>query len=333
LWGDFLKLRTLVLAKKEFGDILSERIYIVTLLLQIFVVFGIVFLGLFYAEIQYTITYVGDVYVESDDPQFLEQIERDERINVVETPDSAVAVIVVEKDVIDVEMRDFRFRDDIEDIIGRAYTNMRIEWGSVSGGPNPVFIEIMNSLLIPLVLLLPVFFSMNILSDSIVKEKERKTLEILFSVPIRREEIIIGKIIPVIGLALAQVAAWVVLLSVMYPFLYHIPLLILFLLVIMAFFFSSAVAFSTYAGTMRESNLFLILFMMAVTLLVFVPFPGGFSFLTRLSPVGGIVVLSSNQGLLVRDVIPYFVIYGGLSLISFLVASRMLSKDDYTRLG
>ncbi|MBU6999013.1 MAG: ABC transporter permease [Theionarchaea archaeon] len=326
-------MRVLTLAKKEFKDILSEKIYIITLLLQIFVVVGIVFLGYFYAQVQYSITYVGDVYVEGDNPQFLEQLERDERINVVTRPDRAVAVITLLEDSIHVEMRDARFRNDVEDVIYRAYTNMRITWGTVSPGPNPVFIEIMNSLLIPLVLLLPVFFSMNILSDSIVREKERKTLEILFSVPMRREEIIIGKIIPVVILALAQVVAWIGLLSLIYPFLYHIPLVVLFLGMIMTFFFSSAVAFSTYAGTVRESNLFLILFMMAVTLLVFVPFPEGLSFMSRLSPVGGVVMLSSNQGLQIREILPYFLVYGVLSAVSFGMASRMLSKDEYTRLG
>ena len=326
-------MRVLTLAKKEFKDILSERIYMITLLLQIFVVVGIVFLGMFYAEIQLSITYVGNIYVESDDPAFVEQLLRDERIRLIRDPDTAVAVIKVYENMIDVEMRDYHFREDVEDIIKRAYTNKRINWGRVSGGLNPVFIEIMNSLLIPLVLLLPIFFSMNILSDSIVKEKEKKTLETLFSVPMRREEIIIGKIIPVVVLALMQTGAWIGILSVIYPYLYHIPAVILFLAVLMAFFFSSAVAFSTYAGTISESNLFLILFMMAVTLLVFVPFPPELSFLTRFSPMGSIVFLSSNEGLQILEVIPYFVVYSALSLLSFFLASRMLSKDEYTRLG
>jgi ABC-type Na+ efflux pump permease subunit len=326
-------MRVLTLSKKEFKDILSEKIYIITLLLQVVVVFGIVFLGIFYAQIQETITYVGDVYIETDNPEFLAQLQRDERINVVSNPDLAVAVITAKNGSIDVEMRDFHFRDDVEDVINRAYTNMRIEWGPVSKGLNPIFIEIMNSLLIPLVLLLPVFFSMNILSDSIVREKERKTLEILFSVPMRREEIIIGKIIPVVVLALAQVLAWTAILNYVYPHLYNIPVLILFLVVIMTFFFCSAVAFSTYAGTIRESNLFLILFMIAATFSVFVPFPDQWAFIARLSPLGGIVVLSSNMGLLLGEVIPYFVVYCGLSVCAFFVASRMLSKDEYTRLG
>ena len=326
-------MRVLTLARKEFKDILSERIYIITLLLQIFVVVGIVFLGMFYAEIQHYITYVGDVYVESDDPQFLQQLYRDERINVVSNPDRAVALIIIKEGDIEVEMRDFHFRDDVEDIIKRAYTNMRIEWSPLRRGLNPVFIEIMNALLIPLVLLLPVFFSMNILSDSIVREKERKTLETLFSVPMRREEIIIGKIIPVVVLAMAQVIAWVIILSLIYPFLYHHFLLVSFLAVLMAFFFSSAVAFSTFAGTVSESNLFLILFMMGVTLLVFVPFPEELMFLSRFSPVGALVMISSSQGLLLKEVLPYFVVYGGLSLVAFFVASKMLSKDEYTRLG
>ena len=326
-------MRVLTLAKKEFKDILSERIYMITLLLQIFVVVGIVFLGMFYAEIQLSITYVGNIYVESDDPAFVEQLLRDERIQLIRDPDTAVAVIKVHENTIDVEMRDYHFREDVEDIIKRAYTNKRINWGRVSGGLNPVFIEIMNSLLIPLVLLLPIFFSMNILSDSIVKEKEKKTLETLFSVPMRREEIIIGKIIPVVVLALIQTGAWIGILSLIYPYLYHMPAVILFLAVLMAFFFSSAVAFSTYAGTISESNLFLILFMMAVTLLVFVPFPPELSFLTRFSPMGSIVFLSSNEGLQILEVVPYFVVYSALSLLSFFLASRMLSKDEYTRLG
>jgi ABC-2 type transport system permease protein len=325
--------RVLSLSKKEFKDILSEKIYLLTLLLQVFVVFGIVFLGMFYAQIQHSITYVGDVYVKSDEENFLTQLQRDERINITSIPGRAIALITLQEGAITVEMRDSRYQSDVEDIIKRAYSNMRVEWGEVSRGENPVFIETMNSLLIPLVLLLPIFFSMNILSDSIVKEKERKTLEILFSVPMRREEIIIGKIIPVVILALIQVIAWIAVLSFLYPFIYHIPLVLLFMVVLMAFFFSSAVAFSTYAGTIRESNLFLILFMMSVTLLVFIPFPGGLTFLSRLSPMGAIVTLSSNQGLLFTEIIPYFALYGVLSLVSFLAASRMISKDEYTRLG
>lgn len=321
------------LIKKEFKDILSEKIYLLTLLLQVFVVFGIVFLGMFYAQIQYSITYVGDVYVESDDPHFTEQLQRDERINLTWNPDRAIAVIILKEDTLAVEMRDSRYQADVQDIVQRAYSNKRLQWGEISGGRNPVFIETMNSLLIPLVLLLPIFFSMNILSDSIVKEKERKTLEILFSVPMRREEIIIGKIIPVVVLALIQVTAWIGVLSTLYPFIYHIPLVLLFMGVLMAFFFSSAVAFSTYAGTLRESNLFLILFMMTVTLLVFVPLPEALTFLSRLSPVGIIVALSSNQGLLLSEIIPFFGLYSILSLVAFFTASRMLSKDEYTRLG
>jgi ABC-type Na+ efflux pump permease subunit len=326
-------MRILSLARKEFKDILSEKIYLLTLLLQVFVVFGIVFLGMFYAQIQFSITYVGDIYVESDDQNFIEQLQRDERITITTNPSSAIAVIIMEGGTLQVEMRDSRYQSDVEDIIRRAYSNMRIHWGDVSKGRNPVFIETMNSLLIPLVLLLPIFFSMNILSDSIVKEKERKTLEILFSVPMRREEIIIGKIIPVVILALIQVTAWILVLSTLYPFIYHIPLVIFYMVVLMAFFFSSAVAFSTYAGTIRESNLFLILFMMTVTLLVFVPLPEGFTFLSRFSPMGVIVHLSSNQGLLLTEILPFFGLYSILSLISFFAASRMLSRDEYTRLG
>ncbi|KYC53982.1 MAG: ABC-2 family transporter protein [Candidatus Methanofastidiosum methylothiophilum] len=197
------------------------------------------------------------------------------------------------------------------------------------------FVEIMQTLLIPLILLLPIFLSMNILSDSIVGEKERKTFEILLAAPLKRIEIIIGKILPTFAISIVQIIVWTVVLSVRGISIFNVPLLLLFLSIIMVALFSISIIFSNISSNITESNLFLTLFMMIVTLLMFVPIPVENNFLKEIlsySPIIPIIKIASNPAVNLLDIGRYILIYSGFALFSLIVALKGIANDENIRL-
>jgi len=64
------------------------------------------------------------------------------------------------------------------------------------------------SYLVPLVLLFPLFFSGSLVMDSVVGEKDRKTLEPLVSSPVPREDIVRGKFLGIWSILFSQAVLW-----------------------------------------------------------------------------------------------------------------------------
>jgi ABC-type Na+ efflux pump permease subunit len=69
------------------------------------------------------------------------------------------------------------------------------------------------TVLVPLLLFLPVFISGSIAVDSLTEEIERGTLELIRVAPVSMSEIVDGKLLAAAGLAPAQAAVWLGLLS------------------------------------------------------------------------------------------------------------------------
>ena len=67
---------------------------------------------------------------------------------------------------------------------------------------SPYFVEIMYGFIVPFILLLPFFLASNIITDSVVGERERKTFEVLLMTPITSSMVMFGKIIPILTLAM-----------------------------------------------------------------------------------------------------------------------------------
>ena len=60
------------------------------------------------------------------------------------------------------------------------------------------FVEVMYGFMVPFILLLPFFLASNIVTDSVVGEKEQKTFEVILMTPLSSYMVIIGKIIPIL---------------------------------------------------------------------------------------------------------------------------------------
>ncbi|SNZ04541.1 ABC-type Na+ efflux pump, permease component [Natronoarchaeum philippinense] len=69
------------------------------------------------------------------------------------------------------------------------------------------------TVLVPLLILLPVFISGSLAVDAVTEELERGTLELLAVAPIELREIVDGKLLAAAGLAPVQAALWLVLLE------------------------------------------------------------------------------------------------------------------------
>lgn len=72
-------------------------------------------------------------------------------------------------------------------------------------------LQLINKVMTAILLFLPLFLFGNLIVDSIVGEKERKTGEILIAMPVSRSNIILGKSTAVIITMALQVALWMVL--------------------------------------------------------------------------------------------------------------------------
>ncbi|MBI4813943.1 MAG: ABC transporter permease, partial [Methanobacterium sp.] len=72
--------------------------------------------------------------------------------------------------------------------------------------------QIIKKVMLMVLLFLPLFLFGNIIIDSVVGEKERKTAEILVAMPISPGEILLGKGLAVVAISALQVVMWIVVL-------------------------------------------------------------------------------------------------------------------------
>ena len=91
--------------------------------------------------------------------------------------------------------------------------------------------QIIRKVMLVVLLFLPLFLFGNIIIDSVVGEKERKTGEILVAMPISPVEILIGKGLAVVAISALQVALWVLVLLATGFTIYNV--LLVYLLVVL----------------------------------------------------------------------------------------------------
>jgi ABC-2 type transport system permease protein len=209
--------------------------------------------------------------------------------------------------------------------------NLREEQIGLSGdaGP-PEFIVVMYGLLIPFILLLPTFLATNMVTDSIVGEKERKTYEVLVSAPLTKWGIVISKVVPILSLALFQSLIWILLLRFKNVPVYNVSLLILLLLVINVNFIGLGVLISAFSDTLKESNLTVTITILVASIAMFAPLSLK-SQLQTLNPIILITKLASNPQVPLKALMPIIPLSAS-ALAILLIGSLMLKKIETLRL-
>jgi len=148
------------------------------------------------------------------------------------------------------------------------------------------FVEIIYGFIVPFILLLPFFLASNIVTDSVVGEKERKTFEVLLMAPLSSYMVVVGKIIPILLFSLIQCLAWILLLVLLKIPIYHTALLLLVLFFMGLGFIGVGILISMLVDSTKEANSAITMVLVFATFILFIPlfiksdiFQGVFNFI------------------------------------------------------
>ena len=196
------------------------------------------------------------------------------------------------------------------------------------------FVEIMYGFILPFVVFLPFFLGSNMVTDSVVGEKERKTFEVLLMVPLSETMIILGKILPSLVFSFIQSMLWLGLLVLLRVPVYNMPLLALLLLITGLAFIGVGLFISILADSTKEANSAITVVLFFATFILFVPLfmdMGALSPLIRFIPSLIIVKMSSGPHLdpvIIYDMVPSTV----FSVLIFLAAVVSFRREGVIRL-
>jgi ABC-2 type transport system permease protein len=206
-----------------------------------------------------------------------------------------------------------------------------VSMGSQHDTGSARFFEIMYGILIPFILLLPTFLSANMMTDSIVGEKERKTYELLVSSPVTKTDIILGKTLPILAIALAQAALWIILLELKGIHIFN-PLPILGMLLLLdLIFIGFGILISAFSETIKDANIGVTLALIITSLAFFAPVSIRKE-IADLSPVFLMTKLASNPAVPMEGVavtLGIMLILGGGFVV---LGARLLDWRENLRL-
>ena len=133
------------------------------------------------------------------------------------------------------------------------------------------FVEIMYGFIVPFILLLPFFLASNIVTDSVVGERERKTFEVLLMTPISSSMVMLGKILPILFFSLLQSVVWIVVLDLLNVPIYNPVLIFVLLFFIGLGFIGIGVLLSMFVDSTKEANSAITIVLVFATFILFMP--------------------------------------------------------------
>jgi ABC-2 type transport system permease protein len=193
------------------------------------------------------------------------------------------------------------------------------------------FVELMYGLLIPFILLLPAFLSTNMMTDSIVGEKEKRTYEALMAAPLSNMDLILGKMMPILLVTMLQVMAWITLLQAKGIVIYNLaPLLFLVLLLDIALV-GMGIAISAFSETIKDANAGVAVVILVVSLAFFAPISASRE-VYAFSPVSLISKLTSNPVVPNNEIMPVYAILALGSILIVQIGAKLLEWRENLRL-
>ena len=199
---------------------------------------------------------------------------------------------------------------------------------------SPYFVEIMYGFLVPFILLLPLFLASNIVTDSIVGERERKTFEVLLMAPISNSMVIFGKTLPILSFALIQSMAWILLLDLLGVPIYNALTLFFILFFIGLGFISIGIIISMFVDSTKEANSAITIVLVFATFILFTPLfikASYFEAILNFIPTVLMVKLASTPVLNFKTLL-YTVPTALISMILFLITVRYFRHERAIRL-
>ena len=136
---------------------------------------------------------------------------------------------------------------------------------------SPYFVEIMYGFIVPFILLLPFFLASNIVTDSVVGERERKTFEVLLMTPISSYMVMLGKTLPILSFSLIQSIVWIILLDLLKVPIYNPILIFILLFFIGLAFIGIGILLSMFVDSTKEANSAITIILVFATFILFMP--------------------------------------------------------------
>lgn len=191
--------------------------------------------------------------------------------------------------------------------------------------------QIVTKAMMAILLFLPLFLFGNMIIDSVVGEKERKTGEILMAMPIKPLEIVLGKSMAVIGVIAIQVALWMIILLVT-GFEILNPLLVYLLVFITAIpVIGVTVIIAAYAKNYKEAGIGLTFGYVAIVGIIMIPtlsYLSNKSLASNISPLTMVIRLFSGENIPYWQFMIPILFIAILSLITYWVAVKLFERDD-----
>ncbi len=192
-------------------------------------------------------------------------------------------------------------------------------------------LQIITKVMLVILLFLPLLLFGNMIIDTIVGEKERKTGEILIAMPISKAQIIIGKSMAVVLTISLQVAMWLIILFIAG---FHIanPILVfifIFLTSIPIIGITSVVA--AYSKNFKEAGIGLSIAYMGIVGFLIVPVLIYLSrklFIANISPMTIVMRLFSGESIPLLDYGISLATILIISLISYWISIKLFERDD-----
>lgn len=192
-------------------------------------------------------------------------------------------------------------------------------------------LKLINNLMLAVLLFIPIFFFGNMIIDSIVGEKERKTGEILIAMPISASEIIGGKCLGVMVVMALQIALWIIILLAagfviknvfwVYSMVVFTSLPIIGLTAIIA----------VYCKNYKEAGIGISFAYILVVGFLIIPalfHISGSSVMTNISPMTTVMRLFSGDVLNTSDIIIPIISVLLISAVTFCLAIKIFQRDE-----
>jgi ABC-type Na+ efflux pump permease subunit len=277
------------LAKKEFNEMLMDRAFLFSIVVQFILVSMLLFIYVSYSQISKTNVPIT-VTINSNETELISSL-KDSGVNVIVTeggenpaipktfsPNAAAAAIDTSAKTVKTDPSNIMSGFAIAKIKSASekvsfdqalsnnnftYSEDRVFQGSAE------FVQMGYGMLIPICIILPAVVAMSISTSSIFTERKRNTIELLLVSPITNLSLTLYKVFPLVGVSVVCSLAWLLLVSTAIPissssisafgfevFVSNIWLLLAVSFSISVLMVSLSVVVSCKSKTVREANAF-----------------------------------------------------------------------------
>lgn len=192
-------------------------------------------------------------------------------------------------------------------------------------------LQLIKKMMVAILLFLPLFLFGNMIIDSIVGEKERKTGEILIAMPLSHGEIIIGKNFAVVMVIAVQVALWILIL-LLAGFDLKNPILV-YLVIILASIpivgITSVIA--AYSKNYKEAGIglsFIYIVLVGFLVIPALAYISSKSAAANISPMTLVMRLFSGERISTMDLMIPLISILIISVISYWITIKLFERDD-----